>query len=119
MNIPIHFPGVKTDGFVVMPNHLHGILHLPDDVGARHGAPIPDATPIPTGIPKPLGTVINLFKGAVTSEARRRRVQQRTLVWQRGYHDHYIRDSEDLSRVRRYIAENPSRWADDAENPKR
>ena len=82
------------------------------------GTPIPDATPIPSSTPKPLGTVINLFKGAVTSEVRQRKVHQRTLIWQRGYYDHYIRDDEDLARVRRYIAENPSRWDDDAENPK-
>jgi REP element-mobilizing transposase RayT len=40
-------------------------------------------------------------------------------VWQRGFHEHVIRDEEDLDRVRRYIEANPDRWAADEENPNR
>jgi REP element-mobilizing transposase RayT len=40
-------------------------------------------------------------------------------MWQRGYHDHVVRDEEDLARIREYIASNPIRWALDPENPER
>ena len=89
-NLPTHHPHLALDAFVIMPNHLHGIL-LFNAAGAA------------------LGTVIGGFKSEVS------RLLDRAL-WQR-YYDHVIRSKEGLDRIRSYIARNPSRWPEDDEPP--
>jgi putative transposase len=185
--LPALFPNVVLDAFVVMPNHIHGIVILTDPaddatdgataIGATIGgattgraatggattrvAPttagddatpvgaglVPalstmagdDATPVGAGlVPAPstpapstpapstpaptLGDVIGAFKSRVTVEYAR---GVRTFgwtpfdrrLWQRNYYEHIIRNEETLNCIRRYIAENPIRWAFDRENP--
>lgn len=104
--IPAHFPHVALDAFVLMPNHLHGIVCFDD---ARFSVTRP--SPVSTGA---LGTVIRSFKAAATRAARSPRA-----LWQRGYYEHVIRNEEGLNAIRAYIAENPARWATDRENPER
>jgi len=91
---PKHFPNAALDEFVVMPNHLHGIVLL--DVGAGHARPLP--------------VITGSFKSAVSRQAG-------FSVWQRSYWDHIIRSEDELNQARRYIADNPSRWSTDKENP--
>jgi REP element-mobilizing transposase RayT len=116
--IPVHFAGVRLDAFVIMPNHLHGILMLSGD---RRGT----ACRAPTrgqsegfGRPSPasLPTIIRSFKSAVSRSARLA-LGERNL-WQRGYFEHVIRGDEDLQEVRRYVEANPAQWAADNNNPK-
>ncbi|MDV2989573.1 MAG: transposase [Dehalogenimonas sp.] len=106
-----HSPDIEIDEWVVMPNHFHGIVHIPDITGrARHASPLQHPAPRRTVV----GTVIGSFKSAVT-----RRLKQDGLisasVWQRGYYEHVVRNEEDLARIREYIAWNPARWTDDPE----
>jgi REP element-mobilizing transposase RayT len=98
LRIPVHF-AVELDMFVVMPNHVHGILVL---VKAGHAPP--------------LRTVVGSFKSAATRDVNRLRGTPGAAVWQRSYHDHVIRDERDLERIRGYITANPIRWALDPEN---
>jgi putative transposase len=68
--------------------------------------------------------VMQWFKSATTADYRRGVetdcwVPYRGRLWQRGYHDHIVRDDRDLDRIRRYIEANPGRWAEDEENPVR
>jgi REP element-mobilizing transposase RayT len=72
--IPAHFPCVELDAFVVMPNHVHGIIHIiGDGVRATHGSPLPGSMrtagsrlPDGTSRPRSLGTIVGSFKAAVT-----------------------------------------------------
>jgi putative transposase len=91
--IPAHFASAQLDAFVLMPNHLRGIVWLGR---AGHGPP--------------LHSVIGSFKGAVTRRAGRH-------VWHRSFHDRVIRDDAELEALRQYIADNPVKWATDRENP--
>ncbi len=95
--LPEHYPGVRLDAFVVMPNHVHGILLLSAE-GRAWG-------PAPT-----LGDVVGRFKSLTT------RLYARGKLWQRSYYEHIIRNDEDLNHTRRYIAENVLRWPTDPEN---
>lgn len=106
LDIPKHFPGVKLDVWVVMPNHLHGILAF---VSERPGGiyPAPTARPGAGGLPE-LGNVVGVFKAAVSREARRKGITRGPL-WQRGYYEHVIRNQTDLDSAREYIALNPLR----------
>lgn len=112
------YPYVETDLYVVMPNHLHGILWLvadPDRRGGSRAAP----TPTPEGRRKPLGQLIGAFKTVSTKRINNIRETPGTPIWQRNYYEHVIRNEDDLLEVRRYIRDNPARWHDDEENPQR
>jgi hypothetical protein len=67
--------------------------------------------------PHDLGTVIRLFKASAMKQINEAREAPFMSLWQRGYHDHVIRDQADLARVRAYISANAARWAEDEQNP--
>ncbi len=113
------------DEFVVMPNHVHGIIWIVDDnddnddVGAtRRVAPTPTATVIPRGpVSGSIGAIVGQFKSAVARRINALRGTPGASVWQRNYYEHIIRNNEALNRIRQYIADNPIRWELDHENP--
>jgi len=137
LEIPLHFPHVELDAFVIMPNHVHGILWIVEPppttemaatattavtaatVGAKNFSPLPsspisshaDAAPHPHGTSKTIGSVIRGFKIGVTKWFR----QNATIytVWQRNYYEHIIRTDDALGRIRAYILNNPARWETD------
>lgn len=88
-------PHVRLDAFVVMPDHLHGVLVLTGDGGSTCR----------------LGDVLQHVKSQVTRQARTLRNDPDLIVWQRGFHDRIIRTRRELHAVRRYVGENPMRWA--------
>lgn len=96
--IPKHFQSVELDAFVMMPNHIHGIIVLQDDSEKVT-----------------LGHVMNTFKGAVTRQARKSNldIDLEHPVWHRNFHDHIIRNEADLNRIRQYVQTNPARWEAD------
>ena len=108
-SLPDRFPGIEIDGFVVMPNHVHGILVF---VGAQFIAPEPRAAPTR---PPPLGEIIRSFKAASTSLIRNG--GDSGFGWQRNYYEHVIRNDGELRRIRAYVKDNPLNWDEDAENP--
>ena len=135
-DIPAHFPNVDLDGFVIMPNHVHGVLVLTDDratgVGATHASPLRNASPPPhspptdgaplSGLPRgperaSVGAVVGSYKSAVSRRVNAAPGTPGLPVWQRNYHEHIIRDEALLNRVRQYVLDNPALWALDRENP--
>jgi REP element-mobilizing transposase RayT len=117
------FPEIELDMFVVMPNHMHGIIVLSDcnsrgrDVADARGRAATRAAPT-------VGDIVGAFKSLFTLRfvegvKSKRWPAFNRRVWQRNYCEHVIRDERDLARVRRYIDENPPRWEFDLENPQR
>ncbi len=114
--IPTHFPHMQLDQFVVMPNHVHGILWITKAVGAKNISPLPPpSSKRPTGTSKTIGSIIRGFKIGVTKWMRQHK--QVLDTWQRNYHEHIIRNEDDLNSIRQYIMENPRLWAEDSLNP--
>ncbi|MCM8750198.1 hypothetical protein NET02_13680 [Thermomicrobiaceae bacterium CFH 74404] len=112
--------------FVVMPNHVHGIVWIVDTGrGDRPVAPTEFITQTRPGTaarangpaPRSLGAFVAGFKAATTKRINQRRNTPGVRVWQRNYYEHVICDEASLDRIRRYIAENPMRWACDPEDP--
>ena len=126
---------LELDAFIVMPNHLHGILWIlgpkGEHVGPSGARPGPNAirshepgrTPfgptnrIPAMRPHSLASWAAGFKSAVTSRIRRLWNRPRAAVWQEDYFERVIRDENELFRIREYILSNPARWKLDRENP--
>ena len=108
-----HYPHVGRDEFVVMPNHVHGILVL-NDVGAGF-------KPAPTQPVRPYRRhgLPEIVRGFKTFSARRINALRNSRgipVWQRSYYEHVIRSEADLTDVREYIQNNPLQWELDQEN---
>jgi REP element-mobilizing transposase RayT len=105
---------VELGEWVVMPNHLHGILVIHDN--GRGGSRSAPTTPIKR---KPLGGLIGAFKTVSTKQINLLRDTEWQVVWQRNYYEHIIRNEAEMDRITRYIESNPSAWMDDDENPNR
>jgi len=113
--IPNHFDYVVLDAFVVMPNHVHGILMITDqNVGAMHASPLLRGR---TCGPNPgsLGAIVGSFKSTVTRWFHQNGYPH--FRWQRNYYDHIVRDENELGRIREYVVNNPLEWDLDDENP--
>ena len=115
-------PDVELDAFVVMPNHLHGIIvitgHPSPTVGAtRRVAPTENRGTARGPVPGSVGAMVGQFKSVATRRIRQCLGAPSLTVWQRNYYEHVIRDEESLNLIRQYIADNPAGWALDRENP--
>ena len=112
--IPNHFPNSKLDGFVIMPNHVHGIIIINHayvrnaHVRSVHGQ---DRTKML--LPK----IIHGFKSSSTRHINGMQ-QFIRFRWKKSFYDHIIRDENDLNRIRHYIQNNPAQWKSDRNNPK-
>ena len=126
------FPNIDLDAFVVMPNHVHGIIVsdvVPVNDGDIVGAglvPALDVVPVNDGattrVAPTLGDVIGAYKSVVTVQYARAVKTRgwspfRKRLWQRNYHEHVIRNADSLNRIRQYILDNPRHWNEDRYNP--
>jgi len=123
-DIPEHFPFVELINFVVMPNHVHGLLYLHNDLTAIIPVETLHATSLTPQPPQPLlyknefmanispkkgslSSVIRSFKSVVTTYANDNNIQS---DWQERFHDHIVRNAEEYQRIFDYITNNPKNW---------
>ncbi len=100
---------ITLDEFVVMPNHLHGIVFIENTAGANGRSPLHRKN---MGS-KTLSSFVAGFKSSVTKQINQIRQLSGIPVWQRNYYEHVIRDENDLNRIREYIINNPLQWGND------
>jgi putative transposase len=126
--IPHRFVNAGLDAFVIMPNHLHGILVLADGVGAKNSQRKVNPTEsrdsanssplLPRGtIPGSLGAIVQNFKLISARKINRMRGTPGQKVWQRDFYDRILRNEDELFHAREYIALNPARWEEDEHYP--
>ena len=106
--LPWHYPHVVLDAFVIMPNHIHGIVVLSVGAGLK---PAPTRHSLPE--------IVRAFKTFSARQINESRHTPGTPVWQRNYYEHIIRNQAALNRIRQYIIDNPGHWEKDRENPTR
>jgi putative transposase len=134
-DLPNHYRHAELGAFVIMPNHVHGIILLNDN--RRGGSPISGGTNLPdeshagkesspTKQTRPydpikprhgLPEIVRAFKSFSARRINKLRHTEGIPVWQRNYYEHIIRDERETDRITQYIDSNPLRWADDDENP--
>jgi len=130
--IPDHYCDVVIDEFIVMPNHIHGIIVICEN-GAKPAHPV-GATqwvaPTKTGshaeqeirrgkttiVSNSIGSMVGQIKSITTKRINQIRNTRGAPVWQRNYWEHIIRNDGELSRIREYIRNNPAQWNTDIEN---
>ncbi|HEX2987584.1 MAG TPA: transposase [Chloroflexota bacterium] len=117
-NIPKHFPLLSLDAYVVMPNHVHGILMISEcEPSSPSGGEISPRLSFSGSRRGSIAAIVGAYKSAVSRQTRGLPCAETGGFWQRGYYERIIRDEAELGRVREYIANNPISWADDPENP--
>lgn len=104
---------VILDEFVIMPNHIHGIVIITTEVCQRQ---TPTQAQFGKPVPNALGTIIGQFKSIVTKRIGKLYGTTSDTVWQKNYHDHIVRNEKALNNIRRYIQNNPLRWSIDRYN---
>ncbi len=125
-DLPIHFPNIETGAFVVMPNHVHGVIIIVHD--GRGAVPAPGfdlhATPgredpAPTKQPT-LGQIVAYFKYQSTKEINALDgTGVITNIWQRNYYERIVRNEREREAIWGYIEGNPVHWEQDEENLQR
>jgi REP element-mobilizing transposase RayT len=121
------FANMELGEFVVMPNHVHGIIWIigegayrlhpgtwkHDDI--RRIGQLPD----PTNIIKfeTLSNIIGAFKTTAATRINQLRGTIGLPVWQKSFFDRMVRDERELTRIQKYIQHNPVKWAEDRDNP--
>jgi len=131
LRLESRFSNVKLDEWIIMPNHIHGILMLlpAGYVGARQNPQDhvleSSASPLQTvsqpaqpkgTVHQSLGAILGAFKASVSNKAHHILDNPKIPIWQRNYHEHVIRNETDLQTIRQYIHDNPSKWEFDEEN---
>jgi REP element-mobilizing transposase RayT len=104
---------IVLDAFVVMPNHMHGIIAIVD-VGADGVRPRSASPSAPR--PHSLSTFISGFKSATTRHINAQRMMDGVPIWQRGYFERVVRNERECDAIRAYIAGNPANWQRDKDN---
>lgn len=91
------YPSVSVDNYVIMPDHIHILLHISSEFG--------------TGNPSPtLGTIVGWYKYQLTRQANLLAGTQGQRILQRSYYDHVIRNQHDYNEIWDYITNNPRKW---------
>ena len=111
LQIPIHFKSVVLDEFVIMPNHIHGIILITDRRNVPRHVPTTGIRPLAKDS---LSSIINHYKGNVRRWCNKNGFEP--FSWQPRFYDHVIRDEKSLSKIRQYITNNPPKWEIDKNN---
>jgi REP element-mobilizing transposase RayT len=116
-DIPKHYSQVELDMFVVMPNHIHGILVISSGMIYHATTPHTEQHPLQERqFSKPISgsisTIVGVYKAGVTREINRISDKPH-VIWQRNYYEHIIRSEKELMQIRQYIENNPANWQTD------
>lgn len=98
--LPVKYPEISVDRYVIMPNHIHLLLSISASNGRGNPSPTVD-------------TVIGWLKYQATKEINAATNTCGEKIFQRSFHDHIVRNYDDYCEISRYIYENPTRWRHD------
>ena len=129
LRIPNHFEDTRLDEFVLMPNHLHGIIIVLEapgkgeafarDISNMVDPMLANASPLrPEGTQSgSLGAIIQNFKSVSTRKVNKEYFEKGNKLWQRNYYERIIRNEREHNAIRQYIRDNPLNWEMDKVNP--
>lgn len=117
LQIPLLRPNVTLDAFVVMPNHIHGLLVVTDRDERAPAGGAGDAERSSGPAAGSLGAIIGQYKSAVTKRVSALLGARGVSVWQRNYYEHIVRSDKALHQIREYVASNPAQWQLDSLHP--
>lgn len=131
--IPERFNNIELDEYIIMPNHIHGIIIVGATLAVAQNNPVAQCRGNPRGYPryragiKPekragaspaptIGNIIGAYKSIVANKCLnifKHNNQCMGKLWQRNYYEHIIRNEMELNKIREYIIYNPLNWETD------
>jgi len=108
-DLPKHYVNCSLDSFVILPNHVHGIVVIDNRNVVGNGF-----KPFPT---HGLSEIVRGFKTFSSRKINERVRNRDRFSWQKSFYDHVIRSEKSLEKIREYIQNNPMKWDLDRENP--
>ena len=100
-NLPKYYSNCVLDEFVIMPNHIHGIIYIKNTSGNKKHT---------------LSDIVRSFKSFSTREINRVQKTPKNLLWQTRFYENIVRDGNALESIRQYIRNNPLKWYRDRNN---
>ncbi len=116
-NLPKHYLNITLDAFVLMPNHVHGVIIIEDNTMGVGAGLQPALSERVVDERHSMSEIVRAFKTFSARTINQIRASTGSHVWQRGFYDHIIRSEHELNRVREYIIDNPKKWSEDIDNP--
>ena len=116
------YTNIELDKFLVMPNHVHGIIKIIDNVGTIHELPLQRENCMNQQIERRrmlIPKVVGYFKMNAAKQINIARNTSGMPLWQKNYYEHIIRNVDKLNKIKEYIQNNPLKWHLDRENPER
>lgn len=110
-DMPNHHKNIELDKFIVMPNHIHGIIIINNPVGNGPARSFNKYQKTDN-----LSIIIGSYKSTVTKQINR--INNNQFKWQKSFHDHIIRSDKSLQNIQEYIVNNPKTWDNDENNIK-
>ena len=118
--LPQRFPDLTSDEFIIMPNHIHGIIIAAAGLApARsHRATARVAPTFSVDRPAPtVGEIVGTFKSLCIHDwltyIKEKKIDAVGKFWQRNYYEHIIRNDMSLQNITDYIINNPANWQKD------
>ncbi len=109
---------IIIDKYIVMPNHLHGIIIILDNGSSRNtGHRVPTFEQFGRPTSNSIPTIIRSFKAVTKKRINETRKSYGKAVWQPRFYEHIIRNRDELDKIRQYIIDNPLQWELDSKNP--
>jgi REP element-mobilizing transposase RayT len=118
IDIPLHFENSALDTYIIMPNHIHGIIQLMDTIHTCRDVAMQRPYEYYSKIspkPKSLSTIVRSYRSAVTKSINKLHPEI-NFHWQSRFYDHIIRKNIDLNNIRKYIHNNIFEWDNNNEN---
>ena len=113
--LPKHFPKVKLDEYVIMPNHIHGIIIITEGRDLINQIPTKSNFPLMKNPKMTLGKIIRHYKAHSAKYIHDSGYVD--FQWQPLFYDRIVRNDKELDNIRDYIINNPLKWFLDEENP--
>lgn len=116
LNLAIKKPWIFLDEFIIMPDHMHGIITIKSYRFDKHAHDTTLSTPASKiagygqMVPRSISILLRTYKSVVTRWINSQRRTPGERIWQRNYYEHIVRNAEDLNRIRKYIKANPDYW---------
>lgn len=110
ISIPEHFPNTSVNHFIIMPNHIHGIINI---VGTRRAVSLPVIEQFGKPTSGSIPTIIRSFKSEVTRRVNKIQKTPGNKLWQSNYYEHVIRNDKEYEAIYEYMLTNPQNWEED------
>jgi REP element-mobilizing transposase RayT len=108
------YPYTKSHAFVVMPNHIHGILEINRDFIVRTGRVVGSGRDLTLQSQQKIKSLSELMGAYKTTTSKKIHLMgYPDFAWQRSFHDHIIRNTTSYEKIYAYILNNPSHWEED------